>query len=94
MTTAEVVGGASARTDPGRVAAQKSPAATRQANKKSAEPAPCISPEERFQMISEAAYFRAEQRGFLVGDDLADWLAAEAEVDALLLGDEAIQSSR
>ena len=45
-------------------------------------------------MISEAAYFRAEQRGFLVGDDLADWLAAEAEVDALLLGDEAIQSSR
>lgn len=94
MTTAEVVGRASARPDPGRVAAQKSPAATRQASKKSAEPAPCISPEERFQMISEAAYFRAEQRGFLVGDDLADWLAAEAEVDALLLGDEAIQSSR
>ncbi len=32
--------------------------------------------------------------GFLVGDDLADWLAAETEVDALLLGDDAIQSSR
>lgn len=94
MTTAEVVGGASTRTDSGRSAAQRSSAANRQTNKKSVEPAPCISLEERFQMISEAAYFRAEQRGFLVGDDLADWLAAETEVDALLLGDDAIQSSR
>jgi hypothetical protein len=40
-------------------------------------------------MIAEAAYFRAEQRGFAPGDDLADWLAAELDIDALLQqGDE------
>jgi hypothetical protein len=58
------------------------------------ETAPCISPEERFQMISEAAYFRAEQRGFVAGDDLADWLAAESGIDALLLADGPAQSSK
>ncbi|WP_366912080.1 DUF2934 domain-containing protein, partial [Ferrovum sp.] len=31
-----------------------------------------------------AAYYRAEHRGFNGGDTLADWLEAEAEVDALL----------
>jgi hypothetical protein len=35
-------------------------------------------------MIAEAAYFRAAQRGFNGGDPVADWIAAEAEVDALL----------
>lgn len=35
----------------------------------------------RGQMIAEAAYFRAEQRGFMPGDELGDWLQAEAEVD-------------
>jgi hypothetical protein len=35
-------------------------------------------------MISEAAYLRAERRGFSPGYELDDWLAAEAEVDALL----------
>ena len=38
----------------------------------------------REQMISVAAYFRAEGRGFAGDDTLADWLAAEAEIDALL----------
>jgi hypothetical protein len=33
-------------------------------------------------MIADAAYFRAEQRGFQGGDPLRDWLQAEAEVDA------------
>jgi len=37
----------------------------------------------REEMISVAAYFRAEQRGFGEGDSLADWLAAEAEIDAM-----------
>jgi hypothetical protein len=45
-------------------------------------------------MISEAAYFRAEQRGFVAGDDLADWLAAESGIDALLLADGPAQSSK
>lgn len=38
---------------------------------------------DREEMISVAAYFRAEHRGF-GGDALADWLAAEAEIDAML----------
>jgi predicted nucleic acid-binding Zn-ribbon protein len=32
-------------------------------------------------MIAETAYFRAERRGFN-GDPVADWIEAEAEVDA------------
>lgn len=43
-----------------------------------------ISAEERHRMIAEAAYFKAEQRGFRWGDSVDDWLAAEAEIDELL----------
>lgn len=39
-----------------------------------------VSDAQRRQMIEEAAYFRAERSGF-TGDPLADWLAAEVEVD-------------
>lgn len=39
---------------------------------------------QRRQMIAEAAYFRAEKRGFDSGDPLDDWVLAEAEVDARL----------
>jgi Protein of unknown function (DUF2934) len=39
---------------------------------------------ERHQMIQLRAYFRAEQRGFAPGQELTDWLLAEAEVDELL----------
>lgn len=35
----------------------------------------------RHELIAEAAYFRAEQRGFEPGHELEDWLAAESEVD-------------
>ena len=35
-------------------------------------------------MIAEGAYLRAERRGFAPGYEEMDWLAAEAEVDALL----------
>jgi Protein of unknown function (DUF2934) len=45
-----------------------------------------ISEEVRRGMIAEAAYLRAERRGFVGGHDKEreDWLAAEAEVEALL----------
>ncbi len=43
-----------------------------------------ISPEARRGMIAEAAYLRAERRGFVPGYELEDWIAAESEVDALL----------
>lgn len=44
-----------------------------------------VGPEQRAALIAEAAYFRAEKRGFSPGHETADWLAAEAEVDARLL---------
>jgi hypothetical protein len=45
-----------------------------------------ISPEQRDRMIAEAAYFRAERRGFQGGDPLDDWLQAEAEIDCQTAG--------
>jgi len=45
-----------------------------------------VTPERRLQMIAEAAYFRAEARGFAPGHEMEDWLAAEVEVDRLLSG--------
>lgn len=45
-----------------------------------------ISGETRHAMIAENAYLRAERRGFAPGRETEDWLAAEAEVDALLRG--------
>ena len=51
----------------------------------SAIPAPFTGPEQRAALIAEAAYFRAEKRGFGAGHETEDWLAAEAEVDARLL---------
>jgi len=42
------------------------------------------SPEERYRHVSQAAYFRALRRGFTEGQEMDDWLEAEAEVDALL----------
>jgi hypothetical protein len=43
-----------------------------------------LTREGRHQLIAEKAYLRAEGRGFLPGHETEDWLAAEAEVDALL----------
>ena len=39
-----------------------------------------VTERERRRMIAEAAYFRAEKRGFS-GDPVADWIEAEAEID-------------
>lgn len=43
-----------------------------------------IEPEQRHAMIADAAYFRAEHRGFDPGRELDDWLEAEREIDATL----------
>ncbi len=37
--------------------------------------------------IAEAAYFRAERRGFAPGHELEDWLAAEREIEGRLIGE-------
>jgi hypothetical protein len=37
----------------------------------------------RHTLTAEAAYYRAERRGFKPGHELEDWLAAEAEIRSL-----------
>jgi len=44
-----------------------------------------FDPAQRRAMIAEAAYVRAERRGFRGGNPEQDWLQAEIEVDRLFL---------
>lgn len=44
-----------------------------------------IDPDLRHRLISEAAYMMYAKRGYAEGYELDDWLAAESEVDHLLL---------
>lgn len=37
----------------------------------------------REQMIAEAAYFRAERRGFAPGNEMSDWLEAESAIEGV-----------
>lgn len=50
----------------------------------SGTPTRLVSAEEREKMIAQAAYLRAERRGFMGGDPVADWLEAEIEIDSML----------
>jgi hypothetical protein len=71
-----------------RVAAKKATArkkATPRAAAKKAGLEKQISLEERFRLIQEAAYLKAEKEGFNC-DQSECWLIAEAEVDARLAG--------
>jgi len=43
-----------------------------------------ISTEELRRQISEAAYYKAQQRGFAPGYEHQDWIEAEAEVRSRL----------
>jgi len=43
-----------------------------------------IDPPGRHMLIAQAAYFRAEKRGFAPGRELQDWFEAEAEIGHLL----------
>lgn len=45
-----------------------------------------IDATQRHAMIAQAAYFRAERRGFVNGGELDDWLEAEREVSRMLEG--------
>ena len=36
---------------------------------------------QRHEKIKQAAYFKAEHRGFIPGFELQDWLEAEQEID-------------
>ena len=48
-------------------------------------PAPS-DPVERQRLIAEAAYFRAERRGFAPGNEETDWLEAEKDIDMAVAG--------
>jgi hypothetical protein len=71
---------------------RKSPAKPKVAKAKVAKPkvperndgATSLTPAERLRMIEMAAFFRAERRGFAPGHEFEDWLAAEAEIAALV----------
>lgn len=63
------------------VAAKPRKASTRKTGEKTDDKMK-VSVGERHEMVSVAAYFIAERRGFLTGYEHDDWLAAEAEVDA------------
>ena len=41
-----------------------------------------VSPLERWRMIAEAAYYRAEKRGLVGTNPIQDWLDAEKEIDS------------
>ena len=72
-----------------RTAARENPAAPSSEESKvdgnagNVEDAPTPSDqEERRRRITEAAYYRAERRGFAPGYEEADWLEAEKQIDA------------
>ncbi|MGE5170821.1 MAG: DUF2934 domain-containing protein [Rudaea sp.] len=67
-------------------AARVAPAPEEAARNPVEEPTPSTSvdPATRTEMVSRAAYFRAERRGFTGEGALQDWLEAEAEIDQLL----------
>ena len=44
-----------------------------------ADQGPAGDVEERLQWIATSAYYRAAGRGFVPGEELNDWLEAEAE---------------
>lgn len=55
---------------------------TSQVSQPDAPSADDVCPRE--QMIAEAAYYHAERRGFEPGNEMSDWLQAEADVEAVL----------
>ena len=45
-----------------------------------------VSDEQRYRMVAEAAYYRAEKNQFM-SDPLRDWIDAENDINALLSGE-------
>jgi Protein of unknown function (DUF2934) len=43
-----------------------------------------IDPDVRRRLVAAEAYFLAERRGFAAGNELEDWVTAEAVVDSRL----------
>jgi DUF2934 family protein len=67
-----------------RRAAPKAPATPEITPEVSDEKPADLAPDELRRFIAEAAYFRAQKRGFTPGYELQDWVEAEAEVRRLI----------
>jgi sterol desaturase/sphingolipid hydroxylase (fatty acid hydroxylase superfamily) len=52
-----------------------------------------VQPPNLDAMITEAAYYKAEKRGFYPGNDLQDWLEAKSEIIALVYGDISVKNN-
>jgi len=78
---------AAAKTPDKKAEAPRKPAAKKTAArtvKAQVDTRSTVTAEERRRMIAEAAYLRAERRGFSGGDATDDWLSAEMEIDRIL----------
>jgi hypothetical protein len=73
---------ASASTPRSKSSASTRKSATPRKTAPNASGIPQLTPEERYRMICEAAYFLAEKRGF-VGDTANDWFEAERQIENL-----------
>lgn len=65
-------------------AARRKTTTSRRASDASPATKPQVDVEIRHAMIAQAAYFRAEKRGFDGGGELDDWLEAEREISHIL----------
>jgi hypothetical protein len=88
-TAAKASASAAENTPAARKAAPRKTAATAgtgtKASAKMATKASEVTPEQRYRMVQDAAYYIAERNGF-VGDNHAYWLEAEQAIDAQLAG--------
>jgi len=76
-TTKQKAAAAAELTDGAAMVVLESAASTRGASTR-------VDPDVRRQLVAAEAYFRAERRGFAAGNELDDWVAAEATVDMRL----------
>lgn len=51
-----------------------------------------VQPVNLDKMIAEAAYYKAEKRGFRPGNELKDWLEAKSEIVRSVYGDEMVKN--
>ncbi len=67
-----------------RPAAPESAAASTTERRPAASATAAVPADLRHRWIAEAAYYRAQQRGFRNGSPEQDWAAAEADIDRML----------
>ena len=67
-------------TKPPKAAAPKAPVRKTSLDK----PPQPVSGDELQRLVAEAAYYRAQRRGFTPGYELQDWVEAEVEVKRLI----------